>query len=198
LPLVGVLVSKVDTRALVAFGFLTMSASLVYMAHTMDLQMDFATAVKLRMLQSVGMAFLFVPIQTISYAGVPVQKNNQVSGIINLSRNLGGDIGIAFVTTLVVRRSQVHQAILSAHTTAYNPVYQAKLAGIARALEHAGATSVDAMHQAAAAMYAQMLQQAANLAYLDALWVLGIASAFMVPIVWLTGRPAPMGARGGH
>ncbi|HZU85474.1 MAG TPA: DHA2 family efflux MFS transporter permease subunit, partial [Polyangiaceae bacterium] len=91
LPLVGRLVSRVDTRLLVAFGFAVLSGSLFYMSRTINLQMDFATAVQLRALQAVGMAFLFVPIQTISYAGVPPQKNNQVSGILNLSRNMGGD-----------------------------------------------------------------------------------------------------------
>ncbi len=198
LPLVGRLVSKVDTRWMVAFGFTVMSLSLFYMAHTIDLQMDFATAVKVRAFQSVGMAFLFVPIQTISYSGVPVQKNNQVSGIMNLSRNMGGDIGIAFVTTLIARRSQTHQAQLAAHTTAYDQGYQAKVGAIARSLEHAGATSLDAARHATAAMYRQLVQQSMQLAYLDALWVLGIGTAMMVPVLWLTKRPGPMGAPAGH
>ena len=163
-----------------------------------NLQMTFGTAVELRMLQSVGMAFLFVPIQTISYAGVPPQKYNQVSGIMNLSRNLGGDIGISFVTTLIARRSQTHQANLSMHTTPYNPAYQAKVQAIARSMEHAGSTSIDAARQATSAMYRQLVQQATQLAYLDALWILGLAAALMMPIVWLTKRPGPMGAPAAH
>jgi len=198
LPFVGRLVSKVDTRYLVALGFLVLSASLFYMAHVINLQMTFGTAVELRMLQSVGMAFLFVPIQTISYAGVPPQKYNQVSGIMNLSRNLGGDIGISFVTTLIARRSQTHQANLSMHTTPYNPAYQAKVQAIARSMEHAGSTSIDAARQATSAMYRQLVQQATQLAYLDALWILGLAAALMMPIVWLTKRPGPMGAPAAH
>ncbi|MGO9839494.1 MAG: DHA2 family efflux MFS transporter permease subunit [Polyangiaceae bacterium] len=198
LPFVGRLVSKADTRYLVAFGFLVLSGSLFYMAHVINLQMTFGTAVELRMLQSVGMAFLFVPIQTISYAGVPPQKYNQVSGIMNLSRNLGGDIGISFVTTLIARRSQTHQANLSMHTTAYNPAYQAKVLAMTRAMEHAGSTSIDAARQATSAMYRQLVQQATQLAYLDALWILGLAAALMMPIVWLTKRPGPMGAPAAH
>lgn len=194
LPLVGRLVSIVDTRILVALGFAVLSGSMFYMAHTINLQMDFATAVELRAMQSVGMAFLFVPIQTISYAGVPPQKNNQVSGIMNLSRNMGADIGIAFVTTLVARRAQTHQANLSAHTTAYDIPYQAKLDGIARALEKAGSTSFGAARQATAAMYRQLVQQSTQLAYLDALQVLAVATAIMVPLVWLAQRPPPRGA----
>jgi DHA2 family multidrug resistance protein len=121
-----------------------------------------------------------------------------VSGIMNLSRNMGGDLGIAFVTTLIARQSQVHQANLSAHTTAYAPTYQAKLNGMARAFEHAGASSLQAMREATAAMYRQLVLQATQLAYLDALFYLGVAAALMVPIVFIAKRPtggrAPAGA----
>jgi DHA2 family multidrug resistance protein len=197
LPLVGRLVTKFDARYLVAFGFFVMSSSLFFMAHKIDLQMDFGTAVGLRCMQSVGMAFLFVPIQTISYAGVPPQKNNQVSGIMNLSRNMGADIGIAFVTTLIARRAQGHQANLSQHTTAYDPQFQARLASMAAALEHAGSSSLVAAKQATAAMYRQLVLQATQLAYLDALWILGLATALMGPLVFLAKKPQarmPVGA----
>jgi DHA2 family multidrug resistance protein len=199
LPFVGRLVSRVDTRWMVAFGFSVMSASLFYMALTINTQMDFRTAVELRAFQAAGMAFLFVPIQTIAYSGVPVQKNNQVSGIMNLSRNLGGDIGIAAVTTLIARRSQAHQARLSTHTTAYNPAYQAKLQAIASGMEHAGSTSLEAARRATGAMYRQLVLQSTQLAYLDALWVMAIGAAVMVPVLALIKRPGPMGAgAGGH
>jgi DHA2 family multidrug resistance protein len=198
LPFVGRLVSRLDTRWMVGLGFCILSASLFYMAFTINTQMDFRTAVELRMFQSAGMALLFVPIQTIAYSGVPVQKNNQVSGIMNLSRNLGGDVGIAFVTSLIARRSQVHQARLSMHTTGYDGPYQTKLQGIAAALEHAGSTSIDAARQASGAMYRQLQQQATQLAYLDALWVLGLGAALMVPILAFTKKPGPMGAPAAH
>ena len=198
LPLVGRLVSKVDVRALITIGFLSLSASLFYMAHKIDLQMDFGTAVELRALQMAGLAFLFVPIQTVSYAGVSPQKFNQVSGIMNLSRNMGGDIGIAFVTTLIARRSQTHQANLASHTTAYNPLYQQKLTALTSAFEHAGAASIEAAKRATALLYRQLVLQATQLAYLDALVMLSLATALMVPLVWLAARPTPQGAPVGH
>ncbi|MDP9151734.1 MAG: DHA2 family efflux MFS transporter permease subunit [Myxococcota bacterium] len=194
LPLVGRLVSKVDTRLLVTVGFVVLSGSMFYMTRTLNVQMDFGTAIRLRALQSVGLAFLFVPIQTISYAGVPPEKNNQVSGILNLSRNMGGDIGIAFVTTLIARRSQFHQVSLSAHTTAYDAPYRDRLAEMASAFQHGGASSLDAARHATAAMYRQLTLQATQLAYLDALWLLAVATAVMVPLVWFTRRPQQVGA----
>jgi DHA2 family multidrug resistance protein len=198
LPFVGRLVSVADTRILIAFGFSVLSGSMYYMAHTMNLQMDFGTAVALRALQSVGMAFLFVPIQTIAYAGVPIQKNNQVSGIMNLSRNMGADIGIAFVTVLIARRSQLHQTALAAHATLYDTNYQARVSAMARALEHAGSTSLVAAQQASAAMYRQLVQQSTQLAYLDALWALAVATAVVVPLLWFVQRPRTGAAPAAH
>jgi DHA2 family multidrug resistance protein len=197
LPLVGRLVTRADTRKMVTFGFFMLSASLIYMSRKIDLQMDFGTAVELRCMQSIGMAFLFVPIQTISYSGVPPQKFNQVSGIMNLSRNMGGDLGITFVTAYIARRSQTHQALLQTHATPYDPQFQAKLSGIAYAMQHAGASAYDATQRATAAVYRQLVQQATQLAYLDTLWVLGIMAACMVPLVWLAPKPLPRGAPAG-
>jgi DHA2 family multidrug resistance protein len=198
LPFVGRLVSKADARGLITVGFVSLSLSLLYMAHKINLQMDFGEAIMLRTIQMAGLAFLFVPIQTVAYSGVEPQKFNQVSGIMNLSRNMGGDIGIAFVTTLITRRAQTHQANLSAHTTTYDPQYVAKLEAMTRVFEHAGAASVDAARQAAGAMYRQLITQATQLAYLDALLALGVATALMVPLVWLAKRSAPQGAPMGH
>src|SRR3569623_295830 len=91
---------------------------------------DFRTAVELRVLQSIGMPFLFIPINTLVYSGVPPQKNNAVSGIVNLSRNMGGDIGIAFVTTLVSRRAQFHQETLVSRTSGYAAAFMSRVGGV--------------------------------------------------------------------
>jgi DHA2 family multidrug resistance protein len=188
------LIGKVDPRFLATFGFAVLSASLFFMATTVDLHMDFATAVELRAIQSVGLAFLFVPINTMSYASVPPQKYNQVSGIMNLSRNIGGDIGIAFVTTLIARRAQAHQVDLGVHATALSSTFQSRLDSLAHAMQHAGFGAAQSMARASGMMYRQLIVQATQLAYLDALRVLGLATALMVPLVWLVGRPPARGS----
>jgi DHA2 family multidrug resistance protein len=160
---------------------------------------DFRTAVRLRAFQSVGLAFLFVPINTLIFATVPPQKNNAVSGIVNLARNMGGDVGIAFVTTLIARRSQLHQVRLTSHTTAYDAGFATTLGRLTAALERAGVASADAGHKAMAILYRQTLGQAATLAFLDAIRILGIATALMLPLLFLTRRPkAGGGAPSGH
>src|SRR6185437_2700338 len=93
LPFVGMLVSRVDNRYMIGFGFFALSMSLFFMTSHIYNCIYFRTAVELRVIQSIGLPFLFIPINTLVYAGVPPEKNNAVSGIVNLSRNMGGDIG---------------------------------------------------------------------------------------------------------
>jgi DHA2 family multidrug resistance protein len=197
LPLVGRLVSKVDARYLIAFGFLILSAALFHMAHTLYPGIDFKTAVLIRIYQSAGLAFLFVPINTLAYAGVPPQKNNQVSGIVNLARNMGGDIGIAFVTTLIARRSQFHQARLVDHVVPSGDL-SARLSAIAQHLQQMGIGAAQATKMAYGQIYAQVIKQAQTLAYLDALLLLSIFAAIMVPLVLMTRRVKAGAAAMGH
>ena len=198
LPFVGRLVGKYDARYLLAFGFAILSLALYHMARTIHPGMDFSTAVWLRIYQAAGLAFLFVPINTIVYVGIPPSKNNAVSGIVNLARNMGGDIGIAIVTTLVARRSQQHQATLAAHTDPWNKAFTSQVAAIARALEHGGISAADATQRAYATVYGRLIREAQTLAYLDVLLVFSVFTALMVPLVFLIQRPKPGAAPAGH
>ena len=198
LPLVGRLVSKVDVRWLIAFGFAIISASLFHMVHTLYPGIDFRTAVLIRVYQAAGLAFLFVPINTVSYQGVPPEKNNAVSGIINLARNMGGDIGIAFVTTAIARRSQFHQERLVSGLDPGNAMLHGHLAGLSAAVERAGTSSADAARRAYAILGRQLAQQAQTLAYLDVLYLLAWFTAVMVPLVFLARRARAGAAAVGH
>jgi DHA2 family multidrug resistance protein len=198
LPIVGTLVSRVDARYMIAFGFCLLSASLFYMTTHLYEGVDFKTAVSLRLYQSVGMAFLWVPINTLVFSGVPPQKNNQASGMVNLSRNMGGDIGIAFVTTFIARRSQFHQNNLSSYTNPYNPTFLQRLNGIAVGMQRTGTSSADATKRALASVYNQTVQAATTLAYLDVLKVLAVVTACMVPLLFLTQKVKPGAAPAAH
>ena len=198
LPMVGILVSKVDARNLLAFGFSVISLSLFYMAFHLYTGLDFRTVVLLRVYQSVGMAFMFVPINTLSYVGVPLEKNNAVSGIVNLARNMGGDIGIAMVTTLLARRSQVHQGQLISHADPFSMGFDQRVRGMAATLEHAGVPAADATRKATGLLYRMLQQQAVTLSYIDVLYIMGCGTACMLPLLLLlkrnkTGQAAQLG-----
>ena len=198
MPFIGKFLDKVDARKMIAFGFVALSVSLFYMSHRLYLGIDFKHAVLLRMYQAFGLAFLFVPINTLAYVDVPQERSNSVSGLINLSRNMGGDVGIALVTTLLARRSQMHQVELVRHTTLFDAPFRERLDSITRALEHSGASTSDAALQASRALYRTVLAQAQTLAYVDVLFLIACGTAVMVPLAFLMKRPTPGAASMSH
>src|SRR6266566_2455122 len=111
---------------------------MLFMAHQFSLDVDFRTMMLARVLQTSGLAFLFVPINTAAYAYLPREKNNAASGLINLARNIGGSVGISFVTTVLARRAQFHQAVLVTHLTPQGPDYLANLRGLTQTLATGG------------------------------------------------------------
>src|ERR1700722_19509859 len=124
----------------------------------------------LRVYQMAGVAFLFVPIQPMTYVGVPMEKNNNISGMINLARNMGGSIGIAGLETILARRTQFHQNVLSSHTSQYSQAFQLNFASITQSLTHAGYDAATAAQMAYARIYGILQAQAAWLAYIDTIW----------------------------
>ncbi|HEX3776589.1 MAG TPA: DHA2 family efflux MFS transporter permease subunit [Polyangiaceae bacterium] len=198
MPFIGKFMDKVDTRKMIAFGFIALSASLFYMSHSLYLGIDFKHAILLRVYQAFGLAFLFVPINTLAYTDIAPEQSNAVSGMINLSRNMGGDVGIAAVTTLLAQRSQMHQTELVRHTTPFDAPFQARLDALTRSLEHSGASAADAALEAYRALYRMVLQQAQTLAYVDVIFLIACGTALMVPLAFLMKRPRPGAAAMGH
>src|SRR5260370_4365489 len=117
MPVVGVLTSEIQARYLIAFGWLGVSLAMYYSTRQLDLQISFRTASIVRVAQVFGIGFLFVPITAVSYIGMPAEKSNSIAGLLNFMRNIGSSIGTSVVTTLIARRSQVHQAYLGKHVT---------------------------------------------------------------------------------
>jgi DHA2 family multidrug resistance protein len=197
MPLVGFLVSRVPAKYLIAFGFAGLSAALFHMS-TINLAIDMPTATLYRVFQAVFLAFLFVPINTVAYIGIPQNQNNQVSGLLNLARNIGGSVGIAYLTTMLVRRAQTHQNYLVDHTYASNPLLQERLNGL-KGLANSAGGAAQATQHAYAQLYQQVQQQAALLSYVDIIRTFAVLTMVLVPLILLflkKNRPgqAPAGA----
>ena len=197
LPAIGILVSKVDARWLIACGFVFSGLALLQLSH-ISRDIDFQTAMWWRIEQAASLAFLFVPINTIAYVGVPVQLNNQVSSMINLMRNIGSSVGISVFATVLARRQQVHQNFLTANIDSGSLVYQSRVDNLANRLASLGADAVTAKQQALGFFSQLMQQQAAVLAYIDVIWIFVGVSFIAVPIVFLAKRNRPGQASMGH
>ncbi len=198
MPLVGALVSRVDARLLITVGLISTGLALLWMTR-FDAQIDYATVAWARAYQSLGLAFLFIPINTVAYIGMPPEKNNAASALINMMRNIGGSVGISFATTLIARREQYHQSVLIEHVTPYSNAYQTTIQNLQQSYLAGTASAADALHQAQAQLYAMVQQQAATLSYVDSFRVFGVVFLALVPLVFLMRKPsAGTGPVGGH
>ena len=193
MPVVGQLVSRVDPRKLISFGFIVTGLALWHMT-ILNLGIDFRTAAMMRVYQTLGLAFLFVPISTLSYVGIPLNKSNQVSGITNLARNLGGSVGISMLSTYLTRLSQRHQVYLSAHLSANDPALTQRITGLTQSFVSQGVPANVATAQAYALVSQTISSQAATLAYVDIITFGVVAMFCLAPLSFLMQRPAK-GAR---
>ena len=190
--MVGILVAKVDPRYLVVFGFLLMAFALFY-STGINLNIDFWYASKIRILLSLGLGFLFVPTSTLAYVGVKPEESNDVSGMTNLARNIGGSCGTSLFTTMLARHQQVHQHYLSGYANAGNAAYVSRLAALTQQMLGKAASTVDAQHQALMQFYQQLHHQASVLSYIDILGFLAILMLLAAPLPFFLKRP-PKGA----
>jgi DHA2 family multidrug resistance protein len=143
----------------------------------------------LRTYQSIAIAFLFVPINTVTYTGVKPEQNNQVSGLINLMRNIGASTGISLTGAMITERGQFHQAELAQTATSYNPHMVTAIRNLAGQLGSAGLSAPDATHQAYGRIYAGLVAQAQTLSFIDTFWVMAIATLCLIPLVFCLAKP---------
>ncbi len=187
MPVSGQLVGRIrDPRRLVAIGYAVTALGL-YNLTRLDLDAAFGTIQLWRAFQVIGLAFVFIPISTLNYVGVPREKNNQISSLSNFARNLGGSFGTALLTTFLERTAQTHQSTLGAHVLDGSLAYTNWIAQTAAALAKMGHAGAQRMAEGQA--YQELLRQANMLSYQNAFWVLAVTIGCLVPIPFLMQRP---------
>jgi len=191
MPIVGQLTTRIPAKYLIAFGWLVVAIAMLYSTQRTDLNISFKVAMWLRVAQAAGLPFLFVPITLASYIGVPQQKSNDAAGLINFMRNIGSSVGTSMVTTLLARRAQFHQSVLSYHTTNYDPVFRNQAAGLSQQLIQSGTSAADAQHQAYGVIYQSMQNQAQLLSYIDIYKLLAICAGIMFLLAFVMRKNDP-------
>jgi DHA2 family multidrug resistance protein len=189
MPVAGILVAKMDARVLVSIGY-TLTAIMLFNLTNLSLNVSFGQITFWRMLQVIGLPFIFIPISTLNYVGVPRDKSNQISSFSNFARNLGGSMGTAMLTTFLTRTTQTHQNSLAANT-ANTMAYTAYIDKTKAALMALGQGADQAKTEAVGHAYQQMLREASMLSYMNAFWVLAVIIACLVPLPFIMRRPPP-------
>jgi DHA2 family multidrug resistance protein len=154
-----------------------------------DLQLDYGHAVRARMLQSFGLAILFIPINVAAFAYVPKEKTNMGTGIINLARNIGASVGIATVTTMLERRTQFHQSHLVESVNSLNPALLKMTNGNTARLISYGSGASHAAMQAKGMVYNLVQRQSAMLAFIDNFKMLGVVFLAVIPVLLMMRKP---------
>ena len=193
LPLVGQLTNRIQARYLMAFGWSILAIAMFVSTRRIDLQISFASATWLRIVQYVPIPFIFIPATLAAYLGIPREKSNAVAGWVNFVRNMGSSVGTSAVTTILARRAQVHQVMLSSYTNLGNAPFRGAAASLTDRLNR-GAVR-DPQLQAYRRLYDSMQNQALTLSYIDAFWILGVAAVIMFFLSFLLRKNNPRAQR---
>lgn len=192
MPVAGRLVSVVQPKYLIMFGAAVAALSMWHMTGlTGDISYGYAALARIYL--AIGLPFLFLPVTTASYDGVPPEKTNQASALINVARNIGGSIGVAVAQTLLAQRQQFHQSRLIEHAAPSDLGYQQTIDTMTRYFQAQGSNASDAASQAVAWVGKTLQQQVDFLAYIDVFWSLAIIAALLIPIA-ATLRSIDLGA----
>ena len=184
MPLAGILSGFVQPRILVGCAFVVEALAMWHMTH-------FATTVTFeqialaRMWQGAPIPFLFVPLFSAAYVGLPGAKTNNASAMISVGRNLGGSIGISLVQALLARREQFHQARLVARLQPLNPTYEHGIHALTRALIARGAPPAAAAQMAVGVLYRIVQRQADMMAFNDVFWALMVFIVVTLPTIFV-------------
>jgi DHA2 family multidrug resistance protein len=184
----GRVVGKMDPRLLVTMGYIITAMGLLNLTR-LDLDVSFAQVTLWRVYQVLGLAFIFIPISTLNYVGVPREKNNQISSFSNFARNLGGSLGTALLTTFLARSSQVYQQDLASHVRPDGRVYRDYLAQTQAGLMRLGQGASTAAQIAYGRAYRQMLRQASMLSYKNAFFILSMTILCLAPLPFIMRLP---------
>jgi DHA2 family multidrug resistance protein len=185
---VGMLMNKIDSRILLAFGFAVFGYSALMLSHV-NLTISMGSVALPNFINGFAGGFVFVPLTTLAMGLLRKQEVGNAAGIYNLVRNIGGSIGIAALTAYLVRSAQTHQNYMGAHLTASSPEAGVTLAGLTAHFTVAGADAVTAHREALGALYMNMQQQASVLAYADNFRLLGYLAFACIPLALLLKMP---------
>jgi DHA2 family multidrug resistance protein len=194
MPIVGILMGKIEARKLLAAGLVISSFS-IWQLSRLNLNAGYWDIFWPQLLQGMSMGLLFVPLTTITNGLIPKEQMGNATSLFNLMRNIGASIGIASVTTISARHAQVHINTLSANVNPYNPAAQTIMAQMKGAAMARGVDAVTANKQAAAGLFGMVQQQAAMMGYVDVFFLLAIMFAACLPLILIMKKP-PKGGGG--
>ncbi len=198
IPFLNLILPRVQTRFVLTFGFLVLGCSMLY-SRTLAPDIDFRHLMFMRITQSLGIGFLFVPLSILAYGTLPRDLQQDATALFTMFRNVLGSVGISVTTALVTSRTQVHMAYLGYHTSHANPNFRDALSQLSRAIQGFGVTASVAAQKAVGQAYQTLIAQASYLAYKDVFLYCALLAFAFTPLTFLfSGVKKGGGPPGAH
>jgi DHA2 family multidrug resistance protein len=195
MPLVGMIMGRVDARKLLATG-LAVGAITLYWLGSLNMNLGYWDIFWPQFIQGMSLGLLFVPLTTITMDPIPRENMGNATSIFNLMRNIGGSMGIAAATTLLTRHREEHTNALVSHIDPYSAQAQALLDQLRAAFVARGADLVTASERARAAVWGMVQRQAMMLSFTDIFRWLAFLFLALLPLLLLMRSPRRKGGAG--
>ncbi|MDB5748127.1 MAG: EmrB/QacA family drug resistance transporter [Massilia sp.] len=197
MPFAAALSSKVDNRILCSFGLLLFGGSCLMNAF-MDASSGYDQLMFTQVVRAIGQPFVMLTLSNFAMNGIAPKDMPSASSLFNMTRNLGGSIGIAMLATSLTNREHFHSARLGESVSNYAAPTQERIEQITQGLVASGVDPATAAHQALAVLDRIVRREAYVMAYNDAFWIVGIILVGCIAMVWLADKvKSPGGAGGG-
>ena len=190
IPIVTRILPLIPTKWLITTGFTVMGCALIYSSILVP-NMTFEHMALIRASQTMGLAFMFVPISVVAYSTLPRELNGDAAALYTMFRNVSGSIGISLATALITSRTQVREAYLSRWLTPLNQPYNALVQQDQAALLSMGHAAATTRDTAVGLIYQTLRTQASVLAYSDVFRYCAIAAFCVVPFTFLLSNYRP-------
>jgi DHA2 family multidrug resistance protein len=190
MPLAGIATGRISARTLTVFGFLLFILTFRYAAYVTTLDMTFPAASWLRVVQMLPLPFCFISITTAAYVGMPKEDSNQVAGLINFARNIGGSVLIAVTNAQVTNRTLWHQQHLQGSMDSASISFDQHTRALG-AFFGGGFGGPNGGGMALANIYSQLNRQAAVQGYQDVYMELSYMSIGLVALAFLLSKNRP-------
>lgn len=141
--------------------------------------------------RGIGTVLMFLPLTLATIGPIPKEDISAATGFFNLTRQIGGSIGIAVLTTMLAQRENFHRTILSEHLSLYDPAVRMRLEGMTQAFQHRGSDAVVAKSQALMTLDNMLNLQSTILSFADIFWMVGIAFLLSLGLLFFLGKGNP-------
>jgi len=187
MPIVGLLIPKINSKGIIITGILVTVWS-TYLMSEFNRMADFSTVVWPRIFMGFGMGLIIIPLTTLTLSRIGREGMGNATSIFNLVRNIGGSFGVAFATTILTRRTQFHQARLVDHLTPFDMPYALGSSNTAQALQYRGFDPALSGQGGLGAIYDQLLREASMMSFNDVFYILSVMMIMTIPLVFFMRR----------